>query len=59
MLLTVKDLQNNLHIGRDRAYGIMKAKGFPAIKIGAKYYVTPEALERWLQKNEGHEVKLE
>lgn len=58
MFLTVKELQSNLNIGRDRAYALMRANGFPSIKIGAKYYVTPEALERWLQKNEGREVKL-
>lgn len=49
-MLTTKDLQKTLHIGRDRAYALMRAKAFPSIKIGARYYVTEEALNEWLKR---------
>ena len=57
-MLTVKEIQNELKIGRDRAYSLVRSKGFPAIKIGARFYVTEEALKKWLEKNEGREIKL-
>lgn len=50
MLLTVKDLQELLKIGRDTAYSLMHAKGFPSIKLGGRYYVTREELDKWLSK---------
>lgn len=49
-MLTTKDLQVILKIGRDRAYALMRSKAFPSMKIGARYYVTKEALEEWLRK---------
>lgn len=51
-MLTVKDLQRVLHIGRDRAYALMRSKAFPSIKLGGRYYVSVEALERWLKEYE-------
>ncbi len=50
MLLTVKDLQEILNIGRDTAYALMRSKSFPSIKIGCRYFVTREELEKWLAK---------
>lgn len=49
-MLTTKDLQAVLKIGRDKAYALMRSQAFPSIKIGARYYVTKEALEEWLRK---------
>lgn len=50
MLLNVKDLQELLKIGRDTAYALMHAQGFPSIKIGGRYYVAREALDKWLDQ---------
>jgi excisionase family DNA binding protein len=50
--LTVKDLQSVLKIGRDTAYALVRSKGFPSYKLGGRYYVTQEALERWLKEYE-------
>ena len=36
-ILNVRDLQKYLKIGRDKAYSLMKTKGFPSIKIGGQY----------------------
>lgn len=49
-MLTTKDLQRELQIGRDRAYGLMRSNGFPSIRIGCRYYVTKQALDEWLKK---------
>lgn len=52
MLLTVKELQSLLRIGRDTAYALMHSRAFPSIKIGGRYYVARDALDRWLTQNE-------
>ena len=58
MLLTVKDIQDTLNIGRDKAYTLVHASGFPSIKIGGRYYVSQEALLKWLNRYEGREFVL-
>ncbi len=58
MLLGTKDLQKELNVGRDRAYNLMHAKGFPSIKIGRRYYVAPEELQKWIQRYTYREFKL-
>ncbi len=57
-MLTVKDLQEILKIGRDTAYALMHAKAFPSIKIGGRYYVTQEALDSWLRSYQYKEFLL-
>ena len=56
-LYTVKDLRE-MGFGRDKAYQLMHNKAFPAIKLGGRYYVTPEAFEKWLHRQEHKEVVL-
>lgn len=58
MLLSVNQLKTRLNVSRDLAYSLVHAKGFPAIKIGGRYYVSEEALKKWLSKNEGREIIL-
>lgn len=58
MLLTVKDLQKILNVSRDLAYALMHAHGFPSMKIGGRYFVSRDALERWLQRYEGKEFAI-
>lgn len=58
MLLTVKDLQKILNVSRDLAYALMHSHGFPSIKIGGRYFVSRDALERWLQRYEGKEFAI-
>lgn len=48
-LLTYKDLQAKLHIGKNRAYELLKSACFPSIKINSRYYVTSKNLSKWLQ----------
>lgn len=49
-LLTYKDLQATLHIGKNRAYELLKSACFPSIRINNRYYVTRENLSKWIQE---------
>ncbi|MBQ9927329.1 MAG: helix-turn-helix domain-containing protein [Lachnospiraceae bacterium] len=49
-LLTVRETQAVLRIGRDKTYALMKSKAFPSIKIGGRYFVDEDALQEWVQK---------
>jgi excisionase family DNA binding protein len=50
MLLSTRDLQNSLKIGRDTAYALMHCSGFPSMKIGGRYYVSRQELDKWLER---------
>lgn len=56
--LTVKDLTRMLCIGRDRAYALMRSKAFPSTKIKGRYYVSQDALKRWMKSVEYKEFEL-
>lgn len=58
MLLDVKKLQEFLGIGRDMAYALMHASAFPSMKIGGRYFVSRDALMKWLDSYEGREFAL-
>ncbi len=47
-LLTCKDLQSILHIGRDTAYALMHSQTFPTMRINRRLYVSRSALDGWL-----------
>jgi hypothetical protein len=38
-MLTVKDIQEHLHIGHNKVYALIRLKGFPKIKIGGTYFI--------------------
>ena len=57
-LLYVKDVQELLGIGRDKAYSLMHNKAFPSMQIGKRYAVNIDAFERWLKKYEGKSFYL-
>ena len=50
-MLTIKDIQNNLGIGKNNAYRLIKSPGFPTIKIGRKYLVPEDEFETWVQNS--------
>ncbi len=49
-LMTIKELQSYLGIGKDKAYALVKSKSFPAVKIGGRYYVIKSDFIAWLGK---------
>lgn len=51
--LSIKELQRELGLGKNKAYELTKMPGFPSIKIGKKIIIPRASLERWLRENEG------
>ena len=52
-LMTIKELQNYLSIGKDKAYALVKSKSFPALKVGGRYYIIKTDFVVWLGKQMG------
>lgn len=57
-LLSPKELASYLHVGRDKAYSLMKNPSFPSIKIGGRYMVTLKELYKWLDNSKHKTVVL-
>lgn len=57
-ILTRKDLEETLNIGKDKAYALMKSKSFPSIRIGKTYMVMHDDLMLWLKQNVGKTVNI-
>jgi hypothetical protein len=49
-VLTVADIQKELHIGKDKAYRLFKQKSFPSFQFDGRYLVTRKDFEHWLEK---------
>lgn len=56
-MLMVKDIQEILKIGRNRAYDIFAREDFPAILIGKKYVVEETAFCSWLKQRHERDTK--
>ena len=55
-VLTTKDLSIALKLGRDSAYALMSSRNFPSYKIGKRYFITSEALNKWLKNVDGKTI---
>lgn len=58
-ILNVKQLATRLGIGRDKAYALMKLKGFPSFTIGSSYKVFEDDLEKFLKEHRGLKIIIE
>lgn len=58
LLLTVSDLRQVLHLGRDKCYALMHNPAFPSMRIGNRYFVQSGALVKWLDSYQGKEFLL-
>ena len=58
---SVKDVAEMLNIGKGKAYALMQAKNFPAIKLSGTYKVSTELFNQWVAKTiaEGGEFIIE
>lgn len=54
---TAEDLQQIMQIGHKQAEALMRAEGFPSIRIGRSYRVEEDALSEWLSQTKS--VKLD
>lgn len=50
ILLTPTQARDILGVGRNEMYNLCKTKGFPAFKIGSKYYINSNKLQEWADK---------
>lgn len=48
-LLTAKELQEYLHIGKNKAYSLIKHNDVPTVKIGGRTYVVADKLQRYIE----------
>ena len=58
VLYTTQDLRRILRCGRDKAYSLMRLKGFPSVQLGGQYLVEKNAFEKWLQIQQGRKVNV-
>ena len=49
-LFTVDQLARTLHIGKNYAYTLIQTGQIPAKKLGRKYYIRLEDIEKFLEK---------
>ena len=49
ILLTVRDVEAQLQIGRTRTYELLRSGEIPVIRIGRVLRVPREALQRWIE----------
>lgn len=50
-LMTIKELQNYLHIGKNKAYYLVNNNEVPTIRIDNKTYVVVDRLQRYIDRN--------
>ena len=51
VMLSVHDVAEVLGISKSSAYVLVKEKGFPKLKIGARVVVPREKIIEWINKN--------
>lgn len=51
LMLSVHDVAEVLGISKSSAYMLVKEKGFPRLKIGARVVVPREKFIEWINKN--------
>lgn len=49
-LMTVKELQDYLHIGKNKAYALVRNNEVPTVIIGNKTYIVVERLQKMIDK---------
>lgn len=49
-LMSVKELQQYLHIGKDKAYELIKSEDFPCFKLRGRYYILKGKFAEWLER---------
>ena len=57
-IMKVKDIMESMGIGRDKAYAIMRAPGFPSMQIGSTYFVMYDKYVEWLTQYSGREFQI-
>lgn len=58
VMYTTQDLRRILKCGRDKAYSLMRLKGFPSVQLGGQYLVEKSAFENWLVHQQGRRIAV-
>lgn len=53
LTLTVMEVAEALRISRAGAYDLVRAEGFPALKIGSRIVIPKEKFIEWMNENTG------
>jgi excisionase family DNA binding protein len=51
MLLTVRDVEAELQLGRTRTYELLRSGVIPVVRVGRVLRVPRDALRRWIDEN--------
>jgi excisionase family DNA binding protein len=49
LLLTAKEVEATLHLGRTRTYALLRSGELPVLRVGRAIRVPRIALERWVE----------
>ena len=55
---TREDVQNLLHIGKNKACDLMKQKDFPSTKLGKKYIIRKDKFDEFFERWKNKEYQL-
>lgn len=58
-LLTVKDVQDRLKLGKNNTYKLVNKKGFPKITIGKKILIPEEQFEKYIMNHLRSKIELD
>lgn len=50
-LMTAKELQEYLHVGKNTAYHLINNNDVPTVKIGNRIYVVVDKLQKYIEKH--------
>jgi excisionase family DNA binding protein len=56
LVYTVRETAKMLNIGLNKAYELIEQKQIPVIRVGRKFIVPKQALEKWLSRSIGENV---
>jgi excisionase family DNA binding protein len=56
LLLTVKDVMRELHVGRSKVEALIKYDGLPVVRLGRAVRISKRSLERWIEARESQQV---
>ena len=57
-MMSVKDIIDNLGLGRNTVYNLIKRKDFPKLQIGRSYVIPKDKYIEWLNKNIGKTINI-
>ena len=57
-LLTVKDVQERLKLGKNNTYKLISQKGFPKITIGRKILIPEQEFEKYIMNHVRSKIEL-